>query len=83
MDITKISVPIVLAVSLAGYAITGFATYYSSLEDVRTKIHEVRLEREQNFVKKDEMKEMAHKLDKIAEDVATIRGYIQREGPRR
>lgn len=72
---TKISLGVALGL------LTPVGAYHKAMSDMRVEIVNVRLERERDFVKKDDLQKLIEKVDKVAEDVAVMRGYL--EGPRR
>jgi hypothetical protein len=55
----------------------GLISYERAIARTEKEFVQIRLEREQAFVKRDEMKIVHEKLERVAEDVAAIRGYLE------
>lgn len=73
---------IVISVATAwGAYITTISDIRSQIEinrrDVDQKLTTLRLEREQLYVKKEDLKGLTDKLDKITTDIASINGFMQ------
>jgi hypothetical protein len=60
-------------------SVAGVAAYYQTVSDLRQDIQKVRLESEQDFVRKEELREVSVKLDKISEDLNKVLGYLEKE----
>lgn len=57
---------------------TPVAGYYKTNQALYDEIARVRLERETEFARKDDMREIVKRLDRIAEDLAEIKGSLKR-----
>lgn len=77
-NIKKAHVIIVLLGSIITPLLTGITAYHKSLASIGDEFHNIRLESERSFVKKDDFKSLNEKIDRIADDVAEIRGYMKR-----
>ena len=58
--------------------LTPVGAYYKQNATVADEIAQMRFERERDFAKKEELREISKKLDRIAEDLAEIKGAIKR-----
>jgi hypothetical protein len=75
---------VTVIVSVAG----AWGTYVTTISDIRnqidlnrqdveTRIQALRLEREQHYVKKEDMKDVTQKLDRVITDLSVLHGFIQ------
>lgn len=71
------------SLAIFGMLIAAVGTYYKSMASVEAKIADARLQANEQFVKKYEVKDLSTKLDQlnkdvglIAVDVGVIKGYI-------
>lgn len=64
-------------------SVAGVAAYYQTVGDIKNDIQTVRVDTERDYVRKEELKEVSQKLDKISEDLNKVLGYLERERNRR
>lgn len=77
MNVSKLSVPVTMVGTLVVCILSAAGSYYKAMADINAQFVVLRLEREQGFVKKEEMARVDGKLDTIREDLAEIKGYLK------
>lgn len=75
--LTKIELLLAVLVGILSPTIAGVASYVKSNGEIERKMEVLRTERETNFVRKDAFRDMSYKVDRIAEDMAEIKGYLK------
>lgn len=55
------------------------SAYYSTLAAVNERIAKIELKTSEQYVKKEDFKQLIDKMDRVAEDVSTIKGYLQKK----
>jgi hypothetical protein len=75
--VKKLHTWVVLVMGIVSPVGTGFAAWYNMKSSVDERFSQVRIERERDFVKKDDLKELSRKINEIAEDVAFIKGRLR------
>lgn len=66
MTLSKLHILIAMAIGVVTPTVTGLSAYYNAIGKIR-----------EDYVKKEELKDKLDKLDRIAEDVAEIKGSLR------
>lgn len=72
----KYQLLVAIAIGLIVPAVTVTAAYYKARGDIDEKIAAVQLQNTNTFAKNQDVKELTIKIDKIAEGVSEIKGYL-------
>jgi tRNA A37 N6-isopentenylltransferase MiaA len=77
MDARRVTLPVHWVGTIFLVLIGGTGSYFKAMTDIQSEFARERLDREMNFVRKDDMKLIRDKLETIAEDVASIKGNLR------
>jgi outer membrane lipopolysaccharide assembly protein LptE/RlpB len=77
MNIQKLSIPVTMAATLLVCLLTAAGSYYKAMADIREEFHVIRLEREQQYAKKEELLRFESKIDTLRDDVAELKGILR------
>ena len=55
---------------------SGYVSYIKAMDSVQTQFVQQKLENEQKFAQKDDVAKLEVKLNRIAEDLSEIKGYL-------
>jgi hypothetical protein len=78
MNTKNLSIPLTLVVSIFVPSAAGLAAYYKGMSDQKVEIAQLRVEREQLFVRKQDMEKLEVKLDRMSNDLSDIKSMIRR-----
>jgi len=79
INVSKMQLIVALLLQVGAPIAAGFTAYQKSHADIRVQLEEIRVEREKDFVRKDDMRIMMEKLDIIGQRISNIEGFLRKQ----